>query len=191
MDQLGIRPRYIRQSKEYRAGKYNEQIKVAMNKRLKIFEILNKYQTLEREGPGKRRVAPRGVLPAARLLCKCDTDNTKITLWDDATSTVGYSCAKCGHSESFKLDGPINAKLVWKVDWPMRWVFEGVDFEPGGEDHAAPGSSFTVGKQIAPEIFGGRAPSFTEYSFVGMAGRTEDLLIRRHERYAAGGAGYS
>ena len=50
---------------------------------------------------------------------------------------------------------------------------EGVDFEPGGEDHAAPGSSFTVGKQIAPEIFGGRAPSFTEYSFVGMAGRTK------------------
>ncbi len=23
-------------------------------------------------------------------------------------------------------------KLVWKVDWPMRWTFEGVHFEPGG-----------------------------------------------------------
>ena len=72
------------------------------------------------------------------------------------------------------MSAPINAKLVWKVDWPMRHGFSGVDYqEPGGEDHAAPGSSFTVGKQIAPEIFGGRAPSFTEYSFVGMAGRTK------------------
>src|SRR4051794_29904111 len=173
MDRLGIRPRYIRQSKEYRAGKYNEQIRVAMNKRLEIFDILSKYQTKEREGQESTESRREAYYPLRVYCAKCDTDNTKITSWDDATATVGYACAKCGHTESFKLAGPINAKLVWKVDWPMRWVFEGVDFEPGGEDHAAPGSSYTVGKQIAPAIFGGRAPSFTEYSFVGMAGRTK------------------
>ena len=173
MDRLGIRPRYIRQSKEYRAGKYNEQIRVAMNKRLEIFDILSKYQTLQREEQESTESRREAYYPLRVYCAKCDTDNTKITAWDDASATVGYACAKCGHAESFKLQGPINAKLVWKVDWPMRWVFEGVDFEPGGEDHAAPGSSYTVGKRIAPEIFGGRAPSFTEYSFVGMAGRTK------------------
>ena len=25
---------------------------------------------------------------------------------------MGYACAKCGHTESFKLAGPINAKLT-------------------------------------------------------------------------------
>ncbi|HEX3359042.1 MAG TPA: lysine--tRNA ligase, partial [Tepidisphaeraceae bacterium] len=173
MEQLGIRPRYIRQSQEYRAGKYNEQIKVAMNKRLKIFDILNKYQTLEREGAEPVEARREAYYPLRVYCAKCGTDSTKITGWDDAANLVSYACAKCGHAESFKLEGPINAKLVWKVDWPMRWVFEGVDFEPGGEDHAAPGSSYTVGKQIAPEIFSGKAPSFTEYSFVGMAGRTK------------------
>ena len=29
----------------------------------------------------------------------------------------------------------ISGKLVWKVDWPMRWKHEGVIFEPAGEDH--------------------------------------------------------
>ena len=30
-----------------------------------------------------------------------------------------------------------NCKLAWKIDWPMRWMIEGVDFEPGGKDHAS------------------------------------------------------
>jgi lysyl-tRNA synthetase class 1 len=44
-----------------------------------------------------------------------------------------------------------------------------VDFEPGGVDHATPGSSYTVGKELV-RIYGGRAPSFVGYSFVGVAG---------------------
>ncbi len=58
---------------------------------------------------------------------------------------------------------------MWKVDWPMRWAFERVDFEPGGVDHATPGSSYTVGKELA-SIYDWRAPSFVGYSFVGVAG---------------------
>nr|WP_238694541.1 hypothetical protein [Nocardioides daphniae] len=45
----------------------------------------------------------------------------------------------------------------------------GVDFEPGGADHATPGSSYTVGKDVV-KVFGGRAPSFVAYGFVGFAG---------------------
>nr|WP_278260089.1 hypothetical protein [Nocardioides convexus] len=52
----------------------------------------------------------------------------------------------------------------------MRWTFEGVHFEPGGVDHASPGSSYTVGKEIVGPVFGGSAPSFVGYSFVGVAG---------------------
>jgi lysyl-tRNA synthetase class 1 len=59
---------------------------------------------------------------------------------------------------------------VWKVDWPMRWAVEAVDFEPGGHDHATPGSSYTVGKELVKRVFGFRAPSFTSYAFVGFAG---------------------
>nr|WP_231123298.1 hypothetical protein [Nocardioides sambongensis] len=46
----------------------------------------------------------------------------------------------------------------------------GVHFEPGGVDHASPGSSYTVGKDLVGPVFGGSAPSFVGYSFVGVAG---------------------
>jgi lysyl-tRNA synthetase class 1 len=51
----------------------------------------------------------------------------------------------------------------------MRWAFEGVNFEPGGLDHSTPGSSYTVGKEIVG-LFGGRAPAYVAYAFVGFAG---------------------
>ena len=58
-----------------------------------------------------------------------------------------YSCA-CGHRETVLLRDFRSGKLVWKVDWPMRWAYEGVVFEPSGVDHSSPGSSFQVGGQI-------------------------------------------
>ena len=73
-------------------------------------------------------------------------------------------------------------KLVWKVDWPMRWSVEGVDFEPGGVDHATPGSSYTVGKELVKDVYGGRAPSFVGYSFVGVAGGQVKMSSSRGRR---------
>jgi lysyl-tRNA synthetase class 1 len=59
---------------------------------------------------------------------------------------------------------------VWKVDWPMRWAYENVAFEPAGEDHHAPTASFTVGRSLVADLYGGHAPDTTVYSFVGLAG---------------------
>ncbi|HWU20920.1 MAG TPA: lysine--tRNA ligase, partial [Nocardioides sp.] len=81
-----------------------------------------------------------------------------------------YTCDACGESHVTNVATQDEGKLVWKVDWPMRWTFEGVHFEPGGVDHASPGSSYTVGKEIVVPVFGGSAPSFVGYSFVGVAG---------------------
>jgi lysyl-tRNA synthetase class 1 len=67
----------------------------------------------------------------------------------------------------------MNAKLVWKVDWPMRWAWEGVDFEPAGADHSTPGSSRDVGVKLVRAIFGAEPPEYLAYSFVGAAGRSK------------------
>jgi lysyl-tRNA synthetase class 1 len=64
----------------------------------------------------------------------------------------------------------ISGKLVWKVDWPMRWAYEHVDFESAGEDHHAPSSSYASGMILAQEIFHTPAPYSFPYSFVGLAG---------------------
>ena len=68
------------------------------------------------------------------------------------------------------LSSDFEGKLVWKVDWPMRWAFEHVDFEPAGMDHATPGSSFTVGHELVESIYGMPRPAWFGYGFVGFAG---------------------
>jgi lysyl-tRNA synthetase class 1 len=172
LDCLGIHPRYIRQSVAYRRGDYLEQIKQAMRHRAEIFTILAGYQTLEAQQKtvDERRDAYYPFKPYCQ---NCRKDLTRVTSYDDVTATVAYICESCGHSEAFSLNERVEGKLVWKVDWPMRWSYERVDFEPGGEDHSSPGSSYTVGQQIVQQIYGGRPPFFVGYAFVGMDGRSK------------------
>ena len=83
---------------------------------------------------------------------------------------LSYTCDVSGYSGTTNLSTEFEGKLVWKVDWPMRWAFEHVDFEPAGMDHATPGSSFTVGHELVETIFGMPRPAWFGYGFVGFAG---------------------
>jgi len=169
---LGIFPRYLRQSRAYRAGAYRELIKKAMAHRLQIFDILAEYQDSGRHA--ELLEERRSKYYPFRIYCEnCRRDSTIVESYDEATANLSYRCAHCGASRSLNLDEKIEGKLVWKVDWPMRWTFEHVDFEPGGEDHSAPGSSFTVGQRIAREIFKTKPPDYIGYAFVGISGRSK------------------
>jgi lysyl-tRNA synthetase class 1 len=99
----------------------------------------------------------------------CGKDGTRIVQYDDDSSWLAYGC-DCGHAGEAVLAEQSIGKLVWKVDWPMRWAYEGVSFEAGGVDHSSPGSSFTVGRTLVEEVFGGRPPVYLGYSFVGTKG---------------------
>jgi lysyl-tRNA synthetase, class I len=173
LERLGIFPRYIRQSIEYRQkGTYTPYIKEALAHRFEIFDILAEYQTRQRQQePVEER---RAAYYPYRVYCeRCQKDATAITGYDEANATISYACHSCGHVGSFCLDEKISGKLVWKVDWPMRWSAWQIDFEPAGEDHAAPGSSFTVGHRIVQDIFHWPQPQYIGYAFVGMAGRSK------------------
>jgi lysyl-tRNA synthetase, class I len=100
----------------------------------------------------------------------CGRDTTTVTAYDDETTELTYRCESCGHTESVLLREFSHGKLVWKVDWPMRWAYEGVIFEPSGVDHQSPGSSFVVGGQLVKEIFGAEQPIGPMYAFVGISG---------------------
>ncbi len=121
----------------------------------------------------------------------CGTDFTTVTDYDDETTELTYTCAgpgpessdsidtpestdtaegSCGHTGTMRLDTDFHGKLVWKVDWPMRWAYEGVCFEPSGVDHQSPGSSYVVGGELVREVFGGWQPIGPMYAFVGISG---------------------
>jgi lysyl-tRNA synthetase class 1 len=167
---LGIELHEVRQSERYPVGAYNAEIRRAMDARALIFDTLAAQQTSGRhEKPLEQR--RREYFPFKPFCETCGRDDTTVTAYDAETATVVYLC-RHGHEGTMSLaDGePISGKLVWKVDWPMRWAFEGVAFEPAGEDHHAPTGSFTVGRTLVREVFGGEAPHSTVYSFVTLAG---------------------
>ncbi len=113
--------------------------------------------------------AAAGYFPYKPYCSVCERDLTTVTAYDDETTELSYTCA-CGHAETVRLSEHDRGKLVWKVDWPMRWAYEGVIFEPSGVDHQSPGSSFVVGGQLVKEIFGGEQPIGPMYAFVGISG---------------------
>ncbi|WP_151479708.1 lysine--tRNA ligase [Streptomyces albicerus] len=189
--ELGVEFDGISQTEQYTSGAYREQILHAMKHRGDIDAILDQYRT--KKVPAKKSQKPldeaeleaaegsgaaaeddgtgsAGYFPYKPYCGGCGKDLTTVTAYDDDTTELTYTCAACGFSETVRLTEFNRGKLVWKVDWPMRWAYEGVVFEPSGVDHSSPGSSFQVGGQIVGSIFGGKQPIGPMYAFVGISG---------------------
>lgn len=166
IEKFGITLDYRHQAEMYRSGKYKEHVLTALDKRAEIFDILDSFRTQDAVEGEKEAYYP------VSIYCKeCHRDTTKILSYNDATKVAEYEC-KCGHNGEFDFNKDTDCKLAWKIDWPMRWMYEQVDFEPGGKDHAAPGGSYDTSRVIAKKIFGIEAPLFKGYEFIGIRGTT-------------------
>lgn len=190
--ELGVEYDGISQTEQYTAGTYREQVLFAMKHRGDIDAILDQYRT--KKAPAKKQQGQKpvdeaeleaaegsgaaaeddgssasGYYPYKPYCGQCEKDLTTVTAYDDTTTELSYTCSACDFAETVRLSEFNRGKLVWKVDWPMRWAYEGVVFEPSGVDHSSPGSSFQVGGQIVG-IFGGKQPIGPMYAFVGISG---------------------
>jgi lysyl-tRNA synthetase class 1 len=163
---LGVEYRGISQTQMYTSGAYVEQVLLAMRERNRIDGVLAEYRTKPTDDDG---ASGAGYYPYKPYCSACERDLTTVCGYDDESTALSYVCA-CGHNETVRLAEHRRGKLVWKVDWPMRWAYEGVVFEPSGVDHQAPGSSFVVGGRLVSEIFGGQQPIGPMYAFVGISG---------------------
>ncbi|WP_030347136.1 lysine--tRNA ligase [Streptomyces sp. NRRL S-1022] len=189
--QLGVEFDGISQTEQYTSGAYREQILHAMRHRNDIDAILDQYRTKKVPKKQQQKAADEaeleaeegsgaaseddgssgsaGYFPYKPYCGGCGKDLTTVTSYDDDSTELAYTCTACGFAETVRLSEFNRGKLVWKVDWPMRWAYEGVIFEPSGVDHSSPGSSFQVGGQIVG-IFGGKQPIGPMYAFVGISG---------------------
>ncbi|QEU92658.1 lysine--tRNA ligase [Streptomyces kanamyceticus] len=200
LDELGVAYDGISQTAQYTSGVYREQVLHAMKHRGDIDGILDQYRTKKDPSKGgkggKQSQKPvdeaeleaaegsgaageddgsggtSGYFPYKPYCGRCEKDLTAVVSYDDETTELVYTCTAegCGFGETVRLSEFNRGKLVWKVDWPMRWAYEGVIFEPSGVDHSSPGSSFVVGGQIVRQIFDGVQPIGPMYAFVGISG---------------------
>jgi lysyl-tRNA synthetase, class I len=192
--ELGVEFDGISQTEQYTSGVYREQILHAMKHRHDIDAVLAQYRTKAKpataakkqqkpldeaeleaaEGSGAASeddgsYGSAGYFPYKPYCGNCEKDLTTVISYLEDTTELSYTCNECGFAETVRLNEFNRGKLVWKVDWPMRWAYEGVVFEPSGVDHSSPGSSFQVGGQIVG-IFGGKQPIGPMYAFVGISG---------------------
>ncbi len=156
VEDLHLDIEFIRQSEMFENSEYADLIKKAMNNREEIKEILDRY----REEPLEENWMP------LRVYCReCEKDFTEILDYNGQYG-VKYRCNNCGNEEKINFKKNDSVKPPWRVDWPMRWFYEQVSFEPGGKEHSVEGGSRTTGKEIVKEIYGEEPPVYQMYDFV-------------------------
>ena len=156
---VGVYPEFLYQAERYRTNKYAEDIKTALEHRDEIRAALNEYRT---------EPLPENWWPVSVFSSFTDRDNTTVTGWDGEYGLT-YHDDELDKTETIDIRTTPNTKLPWRVDWPMRWVKEGVDFEPGGKDHLTEGGSYDTAKNVV-KVFGGTAPVSMRYDFVRLKG---------------------
>ncbi|HKK48790.1 MAG TPA: lysine--tRNA ligase, partial [Alkalispirochaeta sp.] len=159
--EVGITPEYIYQASRYRAATYAEGIRSALARRDEIREILNRFRTTP---------LPAEWWPVSVFSRFTNKDTTTIVGWDGEWALT-YRCEDTGQEDTIDLRETGYAKLPWRIDWPMRWAYEQVDFEPAGKDHHSEGGSFDTARHVVQEIYDWHPPVTFQYDFISIKGR--------------------
>ncbi|MCH7597802.1 lysine--tRNA ligase [Patescibacteria group bacterium] len=168
MGYLGFTPTYYRTSDAYRSGKFNEVIKIALEKASVIRGIYKKISG---------SIKDKDWLPLMVICEKCGKiGTTKTTSFDG--EKVRYTCAKdtvtwadgCSHEgEVSPFDG--NATLPFKVEWAAKFKVLEVDVEGGGKDLSTKGGARDVSNHISRDVFGYEPPYDIPYEFFLVEGK--------------------
>lgn len=147
---------FIRQSEKFRDGSYADLIKKSLNSRDRIKEILDQYRKEPLETP---------YYPLRVYCTECGKDFTEVKDYD-GDYTVEYYCEECSETRKLNFRKQGNVKPPWRVDWPMRWHYEGVNFEPAGKEHSAAGGSRDTANELVQEVYDDEYPVHQMYEFV-------------------------
>ena len=159
---VGIFPEFLYQAERYRESRYAQNMRTALEKRETLKNILDRFRDDDHKIQGEW-------WPVSVFCDSCNRDETDIAGWDVEWG-LDYACRACGHGETVDLRTAKGVKLGWRVDWPMRWEYEKVDFEPAGKDHHSQGGSFDTARLVCKEVYGWDAPVSFRYDFIGIKG---------------------
>jgi len=155
---VGVKPKFIYQNKMNKKCAYADLIKTTLDKKSEIMKILNKY---------RKEPLDKDWWPVMIYCSKCKKDTTEII--SHRGYEIEYKC-ECGFKEKFDFRKKGIVSIRWRVDWPLRWKYENVDFEPGGIDHSVEGGSFTTAKEISKKVFRFEPPVYQFYEWINVKG---------------------
>jgi lysyl-tRNA synthetase, class I len=150
LDRFGFDYEFLASSDCYRSGRFDGTLRQVLRRYGDIMDVM--LPTLREE----RRKTYSPVLPISRVSGK--VLQVPVEVVDTEAGTVRYTDPESGETvEQSILSG--GAKLQWKVDWAMRWVALGVDYEMAGKDLI---DSVIQSSRIA-RILGARPPEGFNY----------------------------
>jgi lysyl-tRNA synthetase class 1 len=156
LDRFGFEYEFLSATQCYRAGRFDETLKQVLRHYQDIMDIM--LPTLGKE----RQATYSPVLPISPK--SGEVLQVPLTVLDADAGLVRFE------DEGEMIEQSIltgSAKLQWKVDWAMRWVALGVDYEMSGKDLI---DSVTQSSKIARAL-GARPPeSFTYEMFLDEKG---------------------
>jgi lysyl-tRNA synthetase class 1 len=145
-------PRYSMRE-EYRAGRFNDYIRVLLGSMDTLRGILNRF----------RREPLSDTWSPWQPICENCGKIMTPTVYKFEDGKVHYKCkdyrfektvAKgCGHegvNDPLKDEG----KLVWKSEWAAQWARWNVCSEGAGKEYQVPGSAFWINGEISERILG-------------------------------------
>ncbi|MFK7872478.1 MAG: lysine--tRNA ligase [Oligoflexales bacterium] len=153
-------PEYLYQESLYSQGTYAGHIRHVLESVDKVRAVLNQSRTTP---------LSEDWLPTSCYCSKCEKDEMHEQRYEGEWN-YSYHCASCDHKETFDIRTSRHIKLGWRLDWPMRWHHEKVDFEPGGKDHSSQGGSYDTGAELIKTLWEEAAPVYQQYDFVMMKG---------------------
>ena len=149
LDRFGFDYEFLSSTEAYASGQFDDALRNVLRQWDDILDVM--LPTLREE----RRQTYSPVLPisptSGRVL------QVPVTVVDPETGTIAFTDEDGTPIIQSALGGL--AKLQWKVDWAMRWVALGVDYEMAGKDLID--STIQSGK-IA-RLLGGRPPEGFNY----------------------------
>ena len=143
LDRFGFEYEFVSASDRYNAGAFDDALRNVLRHHQAIMDVM--LPTLREE----RRRTYSPVLPVS--LSSGQVLQVPVEVLDAETGIVRFE-DEGRMVEQSVLGG--RAKLQWKVDWAMRWVALGVDYEMCGKDLT---DSVTQSGKIAT-VLGGRRP---------------------------------
>ncbi|MGE5721632.1 MAG: lysine--tRNA ligase [Sphingomonadales bacterium] len=150
LDHFGFDYEFLASSDCYASGRFDETLKAVLRNYDAIMGVM--LPTLREE----RRQTYSPVLPISRVTGK--VLQVPVEVADAEAGTVRYVDPASGETvEQSILSG--GAKLQWKVDWALRWVALGVDYEMAGKDLI---DSVIQSSKIT-RVLGGRPPDGFNY----------------------------
>ncbi len=144
LDRFGFEYEFVASSDRYCCGAFDDALRNVLHRNQAILDIMLPTLRAERAATYSP-IMP--ISPSTGVVLQ-----VPVEVVDAASGTIRFTDADGSMVEQSALGG--NAKLQWKVDFAMRWVAQGVDYEMYGKDLTDTG--IQSGK-IA-KVLGGRKP---------------------------------